>query len=108
VIDQLTNALNALIKLHADVNLLLDRYVELVKQRDTLNLPTPAVRLTHVDTRSGLSLDLIRALELAKSDLENTKAPPVNAPSAALTLDPEITADISPRQAALQLKARRG
>ena len=111
MIDQLNQVLGELNRLHADADRLLDTYVEYVQRRDGLGgQPLPSLRQTHVDGRAGWSLNLRRALELAVSDLENTKAPPVNAPSVptSFLIETGVTEVISPRQAALQLKARRG
>ena len=110
MIDQLTHVLNELIRLYGDADRLLDQYVGHVRDRDGLNLPLPAIRLTHIDTRAGLSLDVRRALELAVSDLSGEKAPPANDGPSVPTLfqlETGVTADLTPRQAAQQLKGRR-
>ena len=94
MIDQLNQILGELNRLHGDADRLLDQYCEHVRQRDGLNLPLPAIRLTHVDTRSGLSLDVRRALVLGVSDLSGERAPPANAapsPQQAFHLEAGIT-----------------
>jgi hypothetical protein len=112
MIDQINHTLSELARLFGDADRLLDQYVGHVRERDGLNLPLPAIRLTHVDTRAGLSLDVCRALELAKADLEGVKVAAANsAPISSETLfDPEttgITDDLTVAEGARLLKQQR-
>ena len=95
----------------AEANAFFDDFILFVRSRDDLGgQPLPSLRQTHIVGRSGLDINWRRALELAKADLANEKAPPANdGPSAApeFHLEAGITDNISVRQAAQQLKARR-
>jgi hypothetical protein len=111
MIDQLNQVLGELTRLHADADRLLDSYIEHVQRRDDLGgQPLPSLRQCHIDGRAGLALNLRRALELAVSDLSGEKAPPVNDGPSVPTLfqlDSGVTENLTPRQAAQQLKGRR-
>jgi hypothetical protein len=110
MIEQLNQVLGELTRLHADADRLLDSYIEHVQRRDDLGgQPLPSLRQCHIDGRAGLALNLRRALELAVSDLSGEKAPPANdvpSPPQTFLLDSGITAVLSPREAARQLKER--
>jgi hypothetical protein len=111
MIDRLDRIISSLSALHAEADAVIDEYIVFVRQRDGLGgTPIPNLRLTHIEGRSGLSLDLRRALSLARADLEGTKAPPANdGPSAAseFHLDSGVTANLNLREAARQLNQRR-
>jgi hypothetical protein len=112
MIDRLDRILNSLTALHAEADALIDEYCEFVQRRDGLGgQPLPSLRQTHVDGRAGWALNLKRALELAKADLANERAPPANGPPSVprLPFDPEttgITDNLTPREAARQMRRR--
>ena len=111
MIDRLDRILNSLTALHSEADAALDEYIVFVRQRDGLGgQPLNALRQCHVDGRAGLALDMRRALELARADLEGTKAPPANDGPSVPTLfqlESGVTADLNPREAARQMKERR-
>jgi hypothetical protein len=111
MIDRLDRIISSLSALHAEADAVIDEYIVFVRQRDGLGgQPLNALRQCHVDGRAGLALDLRRALSLARADLANEKAPPANDGPSVPTLfqlDSGITDNLSPRQAAAQLKGRR-
>jgi hypothetical protein len=95
----------------AEADAFLDDYILFVRSRDDLGgTPIPNLRQTHIDGRSGLALNWRRALELARADLGGERAPPANDGPSVPTLfqlETGVTADLTPRQAAQQLKGRR-
>jgi hypothetical protein len=110
MIDQLNQVLGELNRLHADADRLIDQYIELICKRDGLNIPIPAVRLYQIENRAGVCMDARHALQLIRADLEGTKSAPANDTPSVPTLfqlESGVTADLSPREAARQLKERR-
>jgi hypothetical protein len=108
--DQVNRLISSLNALHAEANQVIDTYVTHIRERDGLQgIPEPAIRQAQIENRAGWAMDLRNALELIRQDIGGLKAAPANAaPSAAPEFHLEgVTANLSPREAAAQLKSRR-
>ena len=110
-VEQIDQVIANLRAAHADIDRLVNSYAAFIRARDGLTLiPIDCIKQTAIEARSGLSMDRERALELIRDDLQGTQsAPPAVVPQ--LTFDPETTGvsnNISPLEAAREIKLRRG
>jgi hypothetical protein len=111
MLAQVDEVLGQLNRLFGDANRLTDEYCLLVQQRDGPNQPLPSIRQWLEDRAERIrAVDLRAVLQIIRHDLQGSRPAPANAaPSAApeFHLDSGVTADLSPREAARQLKERR-
>jgi hypothetical protein len=110
-LDQVDRIISSLNALHAEADQVISSYVTHIRDRDGLQgIPEPTIRQAQIENRAGWAMDLRNALELIRQDIGGMKAAPANAtPSIPpeFHLDSGVTADLTPRQAAQQLKGRR-